>query len=100
MSAIKVDIHVLLHGEGLPLPGLVRALHVAGLDLSRRFRKTRRWFSLPGKHALVPTGLAIALPEGFEAQVRPRSALRQSMASPCWNSPGTIDAGLSRRDLP
>ena len=46
----------------------------------------------PGKHAMVPTGLAIALPEGFEAQVRPRSGLAAKHGVTVLNSPGTIDA--------
>ena len=52
----------------------------------------RRSPSLPGARALVPTGLAIALPEGFEAQVRPRSGLAAKQGLTVLNSPGTIDA--------
>ena len=91
MSAIKVDIHVLPHGEGLPLPAY-QSPHAAGLDLLAAVPQDAPLVLIPGKHALVPTGLAIALPEGFEAQVRPRSGLAAKHGVTVLNSPGTIDA--------
>ena len=73
MSAqVTIEIRQLPHGEGLPLPAYQSA-HAAGLDLLAAVPADAPLVLSPGQHALVPTGLAIALPEGFEAQVRPRS---------------------------
>lgn len=92
MSApIKVDIRQLPHGAGLPLPAHQSA-HAAGLDLLAAVPESVPLVLAPGKHALVPTALAIALPEGFEAQVRPRSGLAAKHGVTVLNSPGTIDA--------
>ena len=92
MSApIKVDIRQLPHGEGLPLPAYQSA-HAAGLDLLAAVPESAPLVLAPGKHAMVPTALAIALPEGFEAQVRPRSGLAAKHGVTVLNSPGTIDA--------
>ncbi len=88
---IQVDIRQLPHAEGLPLPGYQSA-HAAGLDLLAAVPESAPLTLAPGKHALVPTGLAIALPEGFEAQVRPRSGLAAKHGVTVLNSPGTIDA--------
>src|SRR5262249_4982132 len=73
-AGIKVDIRQLLHGAGLPLPAYQSA-HAAGLDLLAAVPENAPLVLAPGRHALVATALAIALPEGFEAQVRPRSGL-------------------------
>jgi dUTP pyrophosphatase len=78
VSEVVVQIQRLPHSEGLDLPAYATA-HAAGLDLRAAC-------------ALVPTGLSIALPEGFEAQVRPRSGLALKFGVTCLNSPGTIDA--------
>jgi dUTP pyrophosphatase len=86
-----VDIRQLPHGEGLPLPSYQSA-HAAGLDLLAAVAENAPLVLAPGKHALVPTGLAVALPEGFEAQVRPRSGLAAKHGVTVLNSPGTIDA--------
>ena len=91
MSAIKLDIRQLPHGEGLPLPAYQSA-HAAGLDLVAAVAENAPLVLAPGKHAMVPTGLAIALPQGFEAQVRPRSGLAAKHGITALNSPGTIDA--------
>lgn len=88
---IQVDITQLPHGEGLPLPAYQSA-HAAGLDLLAAVPESAPLLLAPGKHALVPTALAIALPEGFEAQVRPRSGLAAKHGVTVLNSPGTIDA--------
>jgi dUTP pyrophosphatase len=88
---MKVDICRLPHGEGLPLPAYQSA-HAAGLDLLAAVAENAPLVLASGKHALVPTALAIALPEGFEAQVRPRSGLAAKHAVTVLNSPGTIDA--------
>ena len=88
---IKLDIRQLPHGEGLPLPAYQSA-HAAGLDLLAAVPEGSPLVLAPGKHATVPTGLAIALPQGFEAQVRPRSGLAAKHGITALNSPGTIDA--------
>ena len=90
-SVIQIDIRQLPHGEGLPLPAYQSA-HAAGLDLLAAVPESAPLVLAPGKHAMVPTGLAIALPEGFEAQVRPRSGLAAKHGVTVLNSPGTIDA--------
>ena len=69
-TAIKVQIRQLPHGEGLPLPAYQSA-HAAGLDLLAAVADAEPLTLLPGRHALVPTALAIALPEGFEAHACP-----------------------------
>jgi dUTP pyrophosphatase len=90
-TAIRVDIRQLSHGEGLPLPAY-QSVHAAGLDLLAAVAENAPLVLAPGKHAMVPTGLAIALPQGFEAQVRPRSGLAAKHGVTVLNSPGTIDA--------
>ena len=90
-ATIKVDIRQLPHGEGLPLPAY-QSVHAAGLDLLAAVPESAPLMLAPGKHAMVPTALAIALPEGFEAQVRPRSGLAAKHGVTVLNSPGTIDA--------
>ena len=90
-ASVKVDIRQLPHGEGLPLPAYQSA-HAAGLDLLAAVPESAPLVLAPGKHAMVPTGLAIALPDGFEAQVRPRSGLAAKHGVTVLNSPGTIDA--------
>jgi dUTP pyrophosphatase len=90
-AAINVNIRQLAHAEGLPLPAYQSA-HAAGLDLLAAVPDAAPVVLAAGKHALVPTGLAIALPDGFEAQVRPRSGLAAKHGVTVLNSPGTIDA--------
>jgi dUTP pyrophosphatase len=90
-AAIQLHIRQLPHGEGLPLPAY-QSMHAAGLDLTAAVTDAEPLTLLPGSHALVPTGLAIALPQGFEAQVRPRSGLAAKHGVTVLNSPGTIDA--------
>ena len=92
MSAtVKVEIRRLPHGEGLALPAYQSA-HAAGLDLLAAVPEATPMMIAPGKHALVPTGLSIALPPGYEAQVRPRSGLAAKHGVTVLNAPGTIDA--------
>ena len=92
MSAtVKVEVRQLPHGEGLPLPAY-QSLHAAGLDLLAAVPDDAPMMLAPGKHALIPTGLVIALPPGFEAQVRPRSGLAAKHGVTVLNAPGTIDA--------
>ena len=89
--SIAVDVKVLPHGEGLPLPAYQTA-HAAGLDLLAAVAEDKPLTIAPGKRALVPTGIAIALPSGYEAQVRPRSGLAAKQGLTVLNAPGTIDA--------
>ena len=92
MSAqVTIEIRQLPHGEGLPLPAYQSA-HAAGLDLLAAVPEDAPLVLAPGAHALVPTGLSIALPEGFEAQVRPRSGLAAKHGVTVLNAPGTVDA--------
>ena len=86
--SVAIRVRRLPHGEGLPLPSYATA-GAAGMDLLAAV--TDPVTIAPGQRALVPTGLAIALPPGYELQIRPRSglALRHGIVLP--NSPGTID---------
>jgi dUTP pyrophosphatase len=88
---IPVRVLRLPHGQGLPLPAY-ETRHAAGMDLRAAVPEDAPLTLESGKWALVPTGLAIALPEGCEAQVRPRSGLAAKHGITCLNSPGTIDA--------
>lgn len=90
-EAVKVEVLQLPHGAGLPLPAY-QTPHAAGLDLLAAVPDDAPAVLEPGKYAMVPTGLSIALPEGFEAQVRPRSGLAAKHGVTVLNSPGTIDA--------
>ena len=88
---VKVEIRQLPHGEGLALPAYQSA-HAAGLDLLAAVPDAAPLILLPGARALVPTGLTIALPSGYEAQIRPRSGLASKHGVTVLNTPGTIDA--------
>jgi dUTP pyrophosphatase len=91
VSPIEVRITRLTHGDDLPLPSYQTA-HAAGLDLLAAVSTATPLIIAPGERDLVPTGLAIALPEGYEAQVRPRSGLAARHGLTILNAPGTIDA--------
>jgi dUTP pyrophosphatase len=86
---IPVSVQVLPHGEGLGLPAYATA-GAAGCDLRAAVSEPLRL--APGGRALVPTGIAVAIPDGFEGQVRMRSglALKKGLILP--NAPGTIDS--------
>jgi dUTP pyrophosphatase len=88
---IEVRIMRLPHGGDLPLPSYQTAL-AAGMDLMAAVPADAPMTIAPGARALVPTGLAIALPPGTEAQVRPRSGLAVRHGLTVLNAPGTIDA--------
>jgi dUTP pyrophosphatase len=90
-AAVTVDVQQLAHAEGLALPAYQTA-HAAGLDLLAAVPGDAPLVLDAGKHALVPTGLTIALPPGYEAQVRPRSGLAAKHGVTVLNAPGTIDA--------
>jgi dUTP pyrophosphatase len=88
---IEIQILRLPHGQDLPLPSYQSAL-AAGLDLIAALPADAPLNLAPGARALVPTGIAIALPPGTEAQVRPRSGLAVKHGLTVLNAPGTIDA--------
>jgi dUTP pyrophosphatase len=88
---IEVKITRLPHGRDLPLPSYQSA-HAAGMDLIAALPAGKPLTLAPGERALVPTGIAIALPDGHEAQVRPRSGLAVKQGITVLNAPGTIDA--------
>lgn len=88
---IIIDVKRLPHGAGLPLPAYQSA-QAAGLDLLAAVPDDAPVTLAPGARALIPTGLAIALPPDLEAQVRPRSGLALKHGVTVLNSPGTIDA--------
>ncbi|HET7885937.1 MAG TPA: dUTP diphosphatase [Bradyrhizobium sp.] len=90
-SIVKVEVKQLPNGAGLPLPAYQSAL-AAGLDLLAAVPEDAPLTLGPGRYALVPTGLSIALPAGFEAQVRPRSGLAAKHGITVLNAPGTVDA--------
>ena len=89
MSDLVVSVERLAHGADLPLPAYA-TLESAGHDLLAAVGETIGL--APGERRLIPTGLRLALPEGFEAQVRPRSGLALKHGVTVLNSPGTIDA--------
>lgn len=92
MSAnVVVEVRRLPHGEGLAMPAY-QTEHAAGLDLVAAVAEQSPLTLAPGERVLVPTGLAIALPVGFEGQVRPRSGLALKHGITVLNSPGTVDA--------
>lgn len=88
---IPIPIHQLPHAQGLDLPAFATP-HSAGMDLRAALPEGETWSLAPGERKLVPTGLVMALPEGFEAQIRPRSGLSLKHGITVLNSPGTIDA--------
>ncbi|MGC2813103.1 MAG: dUTP diphosphatase [Bradyrhizobium sp.] len=90
-TEVKVNIRRLPHGEGLALPAYQSA-HAAGLDLLAAVPADTPMILAPGQHALIPTGLTIELPPGYEAQVRPRSGLAARHGVTVLNAPGTVDA--------
>jgi len=86
-----VDIKRLAHGAGLELPSYETA-GSAGMDLRAAVADGETIMLQAGARALVDTGLAMALPQGFEAQIRPRSGLAIKHGITCLNTPGTIDS--------
>jgi dUTP pyrophosphatase len=89
MEKIKVDIQKLKGNDDLPLPSYMTHM-AAGMDI---FAAVANDVMIePGQRKMIPTGIAIALPEGYEAQIRPRSGLAIKNGITLLNSPGTIDA--------
>tara|TARA_R110000868_G_scaffold73117_21_gene212478 strand:+ start:1286 stop:1741 length:456 start_codon:yes stop_codon:yes gene_type:complete len=89
--SITIDILRLPHGADLPLPAY-QSEYAAGFDLLSASPDDALVVLEPGAAASIPTGIAIALPAGFEAQVRPRSGLAAKHLVTVLNAPGTIDA--------
>ncbi len=90
-NPVKVEVLQLPNGKGLSLPAYQSAL-AAGLDLLAAVPEDAPVILAPGKYALIPTGLSMALPPGYEAQVRPRSGLAARHGVTVLNAPGTVDA--------
>jgi dUTP pyrophosphatase len=88
--SVTVRLRRLPHGEGLPLPAY-QSQHAAGLDIVAGVPEGEPVELLPGARALIPTGFALELPRGYEAQMRPRSGLALKHGVTLLNSPGTID---------
>ena len=88
---MRIPVHQLPHGLGLDLPTAATP-HAAGMDLRAAMPEGENWTIAPGQRRLVPTGLVLAIPPGFEGQVRPRSGLAMRHGLTVLNSPGTIDA--------
>ncbi|OLY48884.1 dUTP diphosphatase [Bartonella apis] len=88
---VTLAIHRLPHSEGLKLPAYETA-GSAGMDLRAALEEGIEIVLSPGERALVPTGLIFELPEGYEAQIRPRSGLAFKNGITCLNTPGTIDS--------
>lgn len=86
----RVKIQRLPHADGLPLPTYATP-GAAGMDLACALPADAPRLLAPGERAAIPTGFAIALPEGYEAQVRPRSGLAKNFGVTVLNAPGTVD---------
>ena len=91
MTSPLIGVVRLPHADGLDLPAYETA-GAAGMDLRAAVAEDRPLVLNPGRRALVPTGLILELPDGFEAQVRPRSGLALKHGITCLNTPGTIDS--------
>ncbi|MFO1088699.1 MAG: dUTP diphosphatase [Hyphomicrobiales bacterium] len=91
MSAVEVKVKRLPHAEGIALPDYATE-GAAGLDLRAAVPGDTPVTLPPKGRALIPTGLALALPRGYEGQVRPRSGLALKHGVTCLNTPGTIDS--------
>ena len=90
-SEITLKIQQLPHAKGLPLPSYETA-GAAGMDLSAALPEGTPVIIGPMERSLIPTGLSIELPEGYEAQIRPRSGLALKSGLTVLNTPGTIDS--------
>jgi dUTP pyrophosphatase len=91
MSTVTVQVCPLPHFEGLELPAYETS-GSAGIDVRAAVAEGEPMVLAPGARALVPTGLSVAIPEGYEIQVRPRSGLAAKHGVTCLNTPGTIDS--------
>lgn len=91
MSGPKIEIKRLAHGEGLALPAY-ETPEAAGMDLRAALGADETVTLKPGQRAMIPTGLSMAMPIGYEAQIRPRSGLAAKNGVSVLNTPGTIDS--------
>jgi dUTP pyrophosphatase len=91
MSGLKVAVKRLPHSEGLPLPAR-ETEGAAGMDLLAAVEEASPLGLSPGERRLIPTGLILELPPGYEGQVRPRSGLALRHGITVLNAPGTVDA--------
>lgn len=91
MTEITVAVRPLPHFEGLDLPAY-ETLGAAGMDVRAAVAKDDPLVLNPGEKIMVPTGLSVAIPQGYEIQMRPRSGLAAKHGITCLNSPGTIDS--------
>lgn len=90
-SPVAIGLVWLDHGRGLPLPRQMTS-GAAGVDLAAAIAPGETLIIAPGRYDMVPTGLAMALPDGYEAQIRPRSGLAAKYGVTVLNAPGTVDA--------
>jgi dUTP diphosphatase len=90
-DSVTIQVTTLVHFDGLALPTYETALS-AGMDLRAAVPEGEPITLAPGARCLAPTGITLALPAGYEAQVRPRSGLALKHGITCLNTPGTIDA--------
>ena len=91
LAAPTIAVVQMAHAQGLPLPAYETS-GAAGMDLRAAVEDVAPVVLRPGSRAMVPTGLCIAVPAGFEVQVRPRSGLAAKAGITCLNSPGTVDS--------
>jgi dUTP pyrophosphatase len=91
--SLPVEVVRLPHARDLPLPAYATP-GSAGMDLRAAVPEDAPVVLEPGARALIPTGLSVAVPEGYEAQVRPRSGLAVKHGVTCLNTPGTIDSDI------
>lgn len=91
MTEITVAVRPLPHFEGLDLPAY-ETLGAAGMDVRAAVAQDEPLVLNPGEKTMVPTGLSVAIPQGYEIQMRPRSGLAAKHGITCLNSPGTIDS--------
>ena len=91
MTTPNIPVVQLAHAHGLPLPAY-ETVGAAGMDLRAAVEEDAPIVLKPGARVMAPTGLAFAVPPGFEAQVRPRSGLAAKAGVTCLNTPGTIDS--------
>lgn len=91
MTNVTVSVRPLPHFEGLDLPAY-ETLGAAGMDVRAAIPESETITLAPGSRDMVPTGLSVAIPHGYEIQMRPRSGLAAKHGITCLNSPGTIDS--------
>jgi len=90
-NTVTIQVATLPHFEGLALPAY-ETEHAAGMDLRAAIPESEPIILASGARCMTPTGLTIAIPPGYEAQIRPRSGLAYKHGVTCLNTPGTIDA--------